>query len=109
MLWTNDGVNRRSNPSDIKKYIEEPINFESLAVDGAELANEYLMVRLRTYAGLDLRYFLSKYGVNLMETHLELILSFAKLGLIEDAGNQCIRLSPEGRIQADQITAALMT
>ncbi len=109
MIWQKSSIIREVNVSDLASYIADPLaSREKQVIEGTALANEYIMIRLRTYEGLDLRVLKEEYAYNMLEENLELVLSFNELGLIEDAGDQHFRLTRKGRQQAEPIMAALL-
>ncbi len=78
---------------------------QTLSLDA--LANEFLMLRLRTSDGLDLDVLDDRYGVDLLAEHVD------ELAALEDAGltllRGCtLRLTDDGKLVADAVTERLL-
>lgn len=72
-----------------------------------ELAREYMLLRLRSHAGLDLRVLKNRYGTVLGRRPTALLDRLRTEGLLHDAPER-IRLTPRGRLLADAITRRLL-
>ena len=80
-------VSRRWNRTSIKRYIteledEQPkvsCEFEQLSIN--QLYNEYIILKLRTFQGLSLKYFNENFGANLYSHFLE------KVEILKDANH----------------------
>jgi oxygen-independent coproporphyrinogen-3 oxidase len=103
---------RWANVSDLDEYaalLEEgssPVAFRE-ALDRAALAEEYVLLRLRTLSGIDLDLLADRYGVNLRSEHGGLLDRLEEENRIhlEDGA---VRLTNEGRLVADAITERLL-
>jgi oxygen-independent coproporphyrinogen-3 oxidase len=71
------------------------------------LAREYILLRLRTDAGLDLDRLAAQYGVDLRDDHAALLGRLRDDGLIHDIPDR-VRLTPRGRLLTDAITGRLL-
>jgi len=72
-----------------------------------ELAREYILLRLRSHAGLDLRVLKNRYGTVLGRRPTALLDRLQAKGLLHDAPER-IRLTPRGRLLTDAITRRLL-
>jgi oxygen-independent coproporphyrinogen-3 oxidase len=79
---------------------------EGLSYD--QLAEEYLLLRLRTAEGLDLDYYAERYGIDLLSEKLDDLAALEAEGLIEPIRNGTLRLSRKGKHVCDAITARLL-
>ena len=114
--WTNragSGRARRwANVSDVDRYAEllrqryPPASYRQ-TLNERELAQEYILLRLRTSAGLDLRQLALRYGVDLQTEKETLLHRLRDDHLIHDDPD-CIRLTPRGRLLTDAITTKLL-
>ena len=114
--WTNragSGRARRwANVSDVDRYAEllsqryPPTSYRQ-TLDEQELAREYILLRLRTDAGLDLRQLATRYGVDLRAEKRALLQHLRDDHLIHDDPDR-IRLTPRGRLLTDAITTKLL-
>lgn len=114
-LWWESGSRaaRWSNVRNIRQYValleqgQRPIEGqEVLMLD--ELADEYVMLRLRLLQdGLDLDTLESRYGVDLLTEKIDEIAALEEAGLAR-IRNGVLRLTPDGAIVADAVTARLL-
>lgn len=74
-----------------------------------DLANEYILFRLRTGDGLDLDLLETRYGVDLLTDKVENLAWLEQEGLIHAIRNSRIRLTPKGLLVADNVTNRLLT
>jgi oxygen-independent coproporphyrinogen-3 oxidase len=72
------------------------------------LANEYLMLRLRTADGLSLDHLEQRYGVDLLYEKLDELAWLETEGYIEPLRNSRLRLTDRGKLVCDSITEKLM-
>ena len=85
-----------------------PIEFrEELDLD--TLANEYIMLRLRTVDGLDLAALEHTYGVDLYDERLTELAWLESEGYIRPIRNDLVQLTDEGKLLTDLITSKLIT
>ncbi|MDE2995944.1 MAG: radical SAM family heme chaperone HemW [Bacteroidota bacterium] len=111
--WSGLPAQRWANVRNLKRYeallrqhVAPVDESEQLAID--LLADEYVMLRLRTADGLDLDELESRYGVDLL---LERVDEFAELessGFIRPIRNEKIRLTDLGKTVCDTVTARLL-
>lgn len=103
---------RWSNVSDVDRYIAllrdrfPPIAFRQ-TLDRRALAQEYVMLRLRTEGGLDLDHLAQQYGVDLRAEQARLLDRLQDEHLIRAVDHR-IRLTVRGRLVTDGITETLM-
>ena len=103
---------RWSNVTDVATYVERLRNDASPvakrdALNRAELAREYILLRLRTGAGLDLNVLADRYGVALRDHRAATLERLATEGLIHDDPRH-VRLTLRGRLLADAVTQRLI-
>jgi len=72
-----------------------------------QLANEHLMLRLRTEEGVDLDRLLSVYGVDLVMEKVDDLAALEEAGMIALRGGR-MRLTDDGKMLADAVTERLM-
>jgi putative oxygen-independent coproporphyrinogen III oxidase len=107
-----DGISRRWNVSDIKKYCNSlqsgEVYWETENLNKTNLANEYIMTRLRTKWGIDLNSFSQEFGIDRREKLLKDIQPFI-------ASNHCelnrniVVLTLNGWIISDRILVELIS
>ena len=71
------------------------------------LAHEYILLRLRTNDGLDLRRLNKEYGLNLRIQKAPLLARLRDDNLIHNDPDR-VRLTPQGRLLTDAITKRLL-
>ncbi len=103
---------RWTNVSDLDRYVtllrdRYPPAAYRQTLDRMALAQEYVMLRLRTAAGLDLGRLQEQYGVDLHDEAGSLLDRLEEEDLIRTQ-NRTVRLSSRGRLVADAITEKLM-
>lgn len=111
--WKGLPAHRWSNERNLRRYeallgahrvpldIKEPLSLDTLA-------DEYIMLRLRTADGIDLERLQERYGVDLLyEKPDELALLEAE-GYIEPVRGGAVRLTDRGKILCDTITSKLL-
>ena len=86
---------------------QEPVDFrESLSLD--TLADEYLMLALRTGDGLDLDLLEDRYGTDLLDDRLEVLADLESAHLIHPIRNRRLRLTDLGKTLCDAVTTRLL-
>ncbi|ARA92481.1 coproporphyrinogen III oxidase [Rhodothermaceae bacterium RA] len=110
--WKGLPARRWSNIRNLRRYEAliaqrlQPLDLnEHLDLD--DLADEYLMLRLRTSEGLDLDAYENRYGVDLLVSRVEELARLEASGLIEPVRTH-VRLTDAGRHLCDHITARLL-
>lgn len=101
------GATRWSNEANLKEYLEDNHTKETEKLSLAELAEERIMLALRTAKGFSLRELKTRYNYELSSkqlAYLERMASEKKLVIEKD-----IKLTPEGLKIADAITLDLLT
>ncbi len=104
---------RWSNVANLKQY-EALVGSRQLPLDGRErlaltrLADEYIMLRLRTADGLNLDVLDTIYGVDLLTERLDEIAWLESEGYILPVRNALVRLTDSGRILCNSVTEKLM-
>jgi oxygen-independent coproporphyrinogen-3 oxidase len=103
---------RWKNVSDLDQYASlldgryPPVAFRR-TLNRAELAHEYVLLRLRTSEGLDLNVLDRRYGVDLYSSRINLLNRLQEEGLILVDGHT-LRLTNRGRLVADAVTKQLL-
>ncbi|MEF8796498.1 MAG: coproporphyrinogen III oxidase [Salinivenus sp.] len=114
--WDRRGASARArrwtNVSDLDRYVtllrdRYPPAAYRQTLDRTALAQEYVMLRLRTAAGLDLGRLQEQYGVDLRSEAGPLLDRLQEEDLIR-VEHRTVRLSARGRLVADAITKKLM-
>lgn len=109
---TEGAAERWANISDVDRYAElleqryPPVAYRQ-TLNRTSLAEEFIMLRLRTNAGLDLDELRAQYGVDLRSSCGDVITRLSEEGLIREE-DETIRLTIQGRLVADGITERLM-
>lgn len=115
--WTHRTQNplarRWSNVSDVQRYVDllsnqyPPVSYRQ-TLDQTALAQEYVLLRLRTGEGLDLNVLENTYGYDLRAAEAPLLDRLGEEGLIHTNELEHIRLTQEGLLAADAITERLL-
>jgi oxygen-independent coproporphyrinogen-3 oxidase len=111
--WKGLPGRRWGNVRNLAKYEallngrHDPVEFKE-ELDLTDLANEYIMLRLRTSDGVDIDYLENQYGVDLYEERVEDLAWLETEALIHPVRNDRIRLTDEGKRLCDMITTKLM-
>ena len=85
---------------------QAPLEFrELLSYD--MLADEHIMLSLRTAEGLDLDLLESKYGADLLFEKIDELASLEAEGYIEPIRNSRVRLTDRGKLLCDAVTSKL--
>ena len=85
----------------------QPVREDEAALSLTDLANEYLMLRLRTSDGLDLGRLDDTYGADLIAERVDEIAGLEEAGLTT-LRSGTLRLTDEGKLVADAVTTRLM-
>lgn len=111
--WRGLPASRWSNVRNIRSY-EALLSDRRLPIDLREalpldsLADEYLMLSLRTADGIDLDRLEERYGTELLADRLDEIAWLESEGLIHPVRNRRLRLTDQGRMLCDSVTARLL-
>jgi oxygen-independent coproporphyrinogen-3 oxidase len=103
---------RWANVHDLDRYAERlrqrypPVDYRE-TLDGTALAEEYVLLALRTADGLDLNRLDRQYGVLLREQKEAVLCRLREEGLVHDDPDR-VRLTLQGRLVADAITRTLL-
>ncbi|MCB0718328.1 MAG: radical SAM family heme chaperone HemW [Bacteroidetes bacterium] len=84
-----------------------PVEF-SEELEPETLANEHIMLRLRTASGLNLAHLEEHYGFDLYEERVDDLAWLESEGFIEPIRNDRIALTDEGMVFCDMVTSKLM-
>ena len=114
--WQNRdrvAVGRRwTNVSDLEEYAAliddgaSPVAYRE-TLSARALAREYVLLRLRTAAGIDLDHLAAQYGVDLLDEHEAVLASLRERGLLH-RDDSTVRLTNQGRLLADAIAQRLL-
>lgn len=105
-------AHRWANVADLDEYVSllnettSPVAYRE-TLDRIELAREYIMLRLRTRAGLDLDHLCGQYGVDLPAERGDELDQLRDKGLIHWK-ERTVRLTNQGVLKADAITQRLL-
>ncbi|MDZ4701237.1 MAG: radical SAM family heme chaperone HemW [Rhodothermales bacterium] len=108
--WDESGPRRWANARSLRRYLEtggQAVDMEE-ALDPDTLANEYIMLRLRTREGLDLVRLRERYGRDLAGSHTADLARFAAEGWVEFSESH-LHLTDAGFLLCDALTVALIT
>jgi len=102
--WTNEG--------DLDRYVSalrrgDPPVARCQALDLLELAREYVLLRLQTREGLDLRTLQQRYSIDLHRRNEAICQRLVEEGLVFDIEDR-LQLTPKGRLVTDAITRRLL-
>jgi oxygen-independent coproporphyrinogen-3 oxidase len=98
--------------SDIERYADllrqryPPISYRQ-TLDKPALAEEYILLRLRTRTGLDLNRLQAQYGLDLRNRKEKILDRLTEENLIHDE-KDTVRLTLKGRLVTDAITQRLL-
>lgn len=107
--WDEDGATRWSNPSDLKAYLErDSWKQEKEALNKLQLAEERLMLGLRTREGIATEELENTYNYKLNERQQEYINQKEREGKVK-LGSGHLRLTAKGRKIADSILLDIVT
>ena len=108
----SSAARRWSNVGDLKTYVDRfqhdasPVAHDE-RLDASALAREYILLRLRTQAGLPLDTLATRYGLSLAARKADTLRRLRSEGLIHDDPDR-VRLTDRGRLLADAITHRLV-
>ncbi|MEX0821506.1 MAG: radical SAM family heme chaperone HemW [Rhodothermales bacterium] len=111
--WTGLPAERWFNEANLRRY-EALLQQHNVPIGGKEamsldmLANEYILLRLRTSDGLDLDYLETKYGVDLLYEKEPALADLEDEGYIDAMGDRHVRLTDSGMLLCDAITTRLL-
>src|SRR5690606_31800891 len=111
--WRGLPAQRWYNERNLRRY-EALLHQHTLPLGGREhlsldqLANEYILLRLRTSDGLDLGHFESRYGVDLLFEKADEIAELEGRGYIQLLDGRRLSLTDEGKLLCDAITTRLL-
>lgn len=114
-LWWRTGsmAERWSNVRNLRQY-EALLSTRQLPLDSREaidldtLANEYIMLRLRTSDGLDLDILENRYGVDLVLEKTDELAWMEREGYIHAIRKGAVQLTDAGMLLCDSLTAKLL-
>ncbi len=86
---------------------QSPIEMRE-SIDLDNLANEYILLSLRTSDGLDLETLRNRYGVDLLDERMDDIAYLESESLINPFRNDTISLTDEGKLLCDVVTSKLI-
>jgi oxygen-independent coproporphyrinogen-3 oxidase len=111
--WKGLPAERWSNVRSVKRYEALLMQYvppigdkELLSLD--TLADEHVMLRLRTADGLNLNELEDRYGVDLLTEHVQELADLEEGGFISPIRNQVVRLTDLGKTVCDTVTARLL-
>lgn len=111
--WNGLPAQRWANVRHLKRY-EALVRQHVAPIDEAEqlglnaLADEYVMLRLRTADGLDLDELENRYGVDLLVDRVEELAELETSGFIQPIRGDRVRLTDLGKTVCDTVTARLL-
>ena len=111
--WSALPASRWANVRNLKRYeallrqrVAPVDDTERLAIDS--LADEYILLRLRTADGLDLEELESRYGVDLLVERVDALAQLEESGFIRPIRNHTVQLTDLGKTVCDMVTARLL-
>ena len=111
--WTGTPALRWANVRNLRQYqalltqhVAPVDENERLSMDA--LADEYILLRLRTADGLHLEELESRYGVDLLVERVDELADLEASGFIQPIRNQTVRLTDLGKTVCDTVTARLL-
>lgn len=111
--WSGLPASRWANVRNLKAYEalvsggQMPLDFrERLTLD--DLANEHLMLGLRTSDGIDLDHLEERYGVDLLDEKIDEIAQLEEGGLLEPVTSRTLKLTRQGRTVCDSVVQRLV-
>jgi oxygen-independent coproporphyrinogen-3 oxidase len=110
-IWDENGnkAYRLNNKRNLKAYLEDPLNVaeEIMELDMMDLAEERIMLSLRTHNGLDPEELKGRYHYVLNEYQLKYIEKMKREGYMEES--DILLLTHKGRSIADPITLDIIS
>ena len=114
-FWRNEGLSatRWKNASNLRMYIDQlasshHFNLESETISTSELLDEYLMLRLRTIDGLNLRFLSQTFGLDLQKDKGASINRLTQAGLIRITDTDHLHLTDQGFAVCDAVISELL-
>ncbi|NNE70140.1 MAG: radical SAM family heme chaperone HemW [Rhodothermales bacterium] len=111
--WTGLPAQRWANVRNLRTYEalvqdgQMPLDFrERLLLD--DLANEHIMLSLRTSDGIDMDHLEQRYGVDLLDEKLDDIARLENGGLLEPVTARTLKLTRKGRTVCDSVVQRLV-
>jgi len=98
--------NQRRYQALLTQHVAPVDEKEHVSIDA--LADEYIMLRLRTADGLDLEELESRYGVDLLTDRVDELADLETSGFIQPIRNHTVRLTDLGKTVCDSVTARLL-
>ncbi len=111
--WNGLPAERWSNIRNLRLY-EAKLMQHEIPIDEKEflsldmLADEHIMLRLRTIEGLNLNELEERYGVDLFSERLQALADLEEGGFIHPIKNQIVRLTDLGKTVCNTVTATLL-
>lgn len=111
--WLGLPAERWFNEANLRRY-EALLQQHSVPIGGKEtmsldmLANEYILLRLRTADGLDLERLEHAYGVDLLYEKEPVLSDLEDEGFVDPLGDRRVCLTDSGKLLCDAITARLL-
>lgn len=111
--WKGLPAKRWFNERNLRRY-EALLRQHALPLGGTEhlsldlLANEYILLRLRTTEGIDLDRLMDRYGVDLLYEKGDELERLEDRGLIDPLAERRIGLTDDGKLLCDSITTQLL-
>lgn len=111
--WRGLPAQRWYNERNLRRY-EALLRQHSLPLGGREglsldqLANEYILLRLRTADGLDLDHLENRYGADLLYEKEDDLADLEQRGFIQPLRDRHVRLTDQGKLLCDAITTRLL-
>jgi oxygen-independent coproporphyrinogen-3 oxidase len=99
-------MNIRNNPQYIKRISAGEDYFEVEKLSEVKKMNESILTSLRSRQGLNLSQLLSRYGINLLETHRDYIDSLINHNMAELSNQNVLTLNTNGFLNCDTIALA---
>jgi oxygen-independent coproporphyrinogen-3 oxidase len=103
---TSRQFNVRNNPGYIREIRKERVPYEYIPMTADERANEYILTSLRTSWGLEPKYLMDHFEIDLLKTREKEILRFVEAGFLRHKEDH-IQLTTKGKLLADQISSDL--
>lgn len=101
---------RYQHPADIKAWLHNPMGIDGKLeiLDEKQLAEEYIMLRLRTADGLDKEILLFQYGYEMSNRQIDFVEDLIRRGMLEES-NQRVKFTHEGFKLTDYFTLELIS
>lgn len=113
-FWQSRGKAQRwANISNLNRYISllnartQPVEFRE-TLDNETLANEHIMLQLRTDEGFSIAGLAEEFGIDLYDERVDDLAWLESEGLIQPIRNDRIRLTDDGKVLCDMVTTKLM-